>query len=130
MCAQANETSIVHWYTSSHPFLFSLFPFFPSTCPSLILLSSFSHPSLILLSSFSLPSLILLSSFSLPSLFLLSSPSLPPSLPPLPSLPLPSSRSDLDSWVHHVERLVRNCREACHWFINLLGSQQGCGYLK
>ena len=99
MCAKANETSIVHWYTSSHPFLFSLFPFFPSTCPSLILLSSFSHPSLILLSSFSHPSLILLSSFSHLPPFL--PPSLPPSIPPSlhPSLLLPCPLPDR-TWTH------------------------------
>ena len=52
MCAQANETSIVHWYTSLLPF--SVFP---------ISLLPFHF------------------SLSLPCLFLLSSPSLPPSLP-------------------------------------------------
>jgi len=38
-------------------------------------------------------------------------------------------RSDMDLWVHNVEQLVRHCREACSWFINLLGNH-GCNYLK
>ena len=30
----------------------------------------------------------------------------------------------------NVERLVQHCRDACHWMVGMLGSQQGNGYLK
>ena len=38
--------------------------------------------------------------------------------------------SNLDYWVKNVEQLLRLCRPACEWFMELLTSQRGMDYLK
>ena len=40
------------------------------------------------------------------------------------------ARVDLEMWVQSVHRLLTCCKEACSWFVQLLASPEGIGYLK
>ena len=43
---------------------------------------------------------------------------------------LQSLRVELDIWITNVERILMSSQEACVWFVDMMGSAKGSGYLK
>lgn len=39
-------------------------------------------------------------------------------------------RVELDIWITNVERILTNSQQSCVWFMDMMGSAKGTGYLK